>query len=93
MDNDEQKKLDRKVAAQEKLAKTFTSTTTPMKKRKIKSVAVKSRNGGMVELMKIKSQAKGGANIPAASRIYIYVQCPKEAKIETQPVYFDKVNS
>lgn len=91
MDNDEQRKLDRKAAAQEKIAKTFTPAHSVPKKRKLKAVPVKSRNGGMVELMKIKSQAKGPANVPAASRIYIYVQCPKESKIESQSLYFDKV--
>jgi hypothetical protein len=45
----------------------------------------------MVELMKIKSQAKGSASVPAASRIYIYVQGPKESKVESQSMYFDKV--
>lgn len=45
----------------------------------------------MVELMKIKSQAKGSASVPATSRIYIYVQGPKESKVESQSVYFDKV--
>jgi AN1-type zinc finger protein 1 len=92
LNNDEQRKLERKLAAQEQLAKTFSSSDTGSKKRKvIKSVPIKSKNGGMVELMKIKSQAKGNASIPASSRIYIYVQCPKESKLDSQSVYFDKV--
>ncbi|KAL9552860.1 hypothetical protein PS6_004230 [Mucor atramentarius] len=92
LDIDEQRKTDRKLAAQEKVAKTF--APQPTKKRKvIKSVPVKSKNGGMVELMKIKSQAKGSASVPVASRIYIYVQGPKESKVDSQSVYFDKKNS
>ncbi|KAI7896946.1 uncharacterized protein EV154DRAFT_491300 [Mucor mucedo] len=90
LNDDEDRKRDRKLAAQEKVAKTFTS---PTKKPKIKSVAVKSKNGGMVELMKIKSQAKGSASVPTSSRIYLYVQCPKESKLDFQSVYFDKLNS
>lgn len=90
LDIDEQRKTDRKLAAQEKVAKTF--APQPTKKRKvIKSVPVKSKNGGMVELMKIKSQAKGSASVPVASRIYIYVQGPKESRVDLQSVYFDKV--
>lgn len=89
MNDDEQRKLDRKIAAQEKVAKTFTPSES--KKRKLKSVPVKSKNGGMVELMKIKSQAKGSPSIPTTSRIYLYVQCPKDSKLEFQSVYFDKV--
>jgi hypothetical protein len=78
------------LAAQEQLAKTFSSDAN--KKRKmVKSVPAKSKNGGIVELMKIKSQAKGNASIPASCRIYIYVQCPKESKLDSQSVYFDKV--
>ncbi|KAF1800279.1 hypothetical protein V8B55DRAFT_1545979 [Mucor lusitanicus] len=92
LDTDEQRKMERKLAAQEKVAKTFTSQ--PTKKRKvITSVPVRSKNGGMVELMKIKSQAKGSPSVPAASRIYIYVQGPKESKVDSQSVYFDKKNS
>ncbi|CEP13158.1 hypothetical protein [Parasitella parasitica] len=92
LDTEEQRKIDRRLAAQEKLAKTF--VPQPPKKRKIiTAVPVKSKNGGMVELMKIKSQAKGSANVPASSRIYIYVQGPKESKVELQSVYFDKKNS
>lgn len=91
LDTDEQRKMERKLAAQEKVAKTFTSQ--PTKKRKvITSVPVRSKNGGMVELMKIKSQAKGSPSVPAASRIYIYVQGPKESKVDSQSVYFDKVS-
>ncbi|KAI8646191.1 hypothetical protein BD408DRAFT_410357 [Parasitella parasitica] len=89
---DEQRKIDRKIAAQEKLAKTF--VPQPPKKRKIiTAVPVKSKNGGMVELMKIKSQAKGSVSVPASSRIYIYIQGPKESKVELQSAYFDKKNS
>ncbi|KAG2205297.1 hypothetical protein INT46_009789 [Mucor plumbeus] len=92
LDTDEQRKIDRKLAAQEKVAKTF--APQPAKKNKIiKSVPVKSKNGGIVELMKIKSQAKGSASVPAASRIYIYVQGPKESKVESQSMYFDKKTS
>jgi hypothetical protein len=90
LNNDEQRKIDRKLAAQGKLAKTFHPITK--KQHKIKSVPVKSKNGGMVELMKIKQQAKGQANIPATSRIYIYIQCPKESKLDFQSAYFDKVS-
>lgn len=86
--NDEQRKLDRKTAAQEKLAKTFTSVLTPKKR----TAPITTKKGGMVELMKIKSQAKGQDNVPATCRIYIYVQHPKESKstVESIPVYFDK---
>lgn len=87
---DEQKKMNRKVAAQEKVAKTFSYTSEP-KRQKIKSVPIKSKNGGMVELMKMKSQAKGSASVPTTSRIYLYVQCPKGSTLELQSVYFDKV--
>lgn len=89
MGNDEQRKLDRKTAAQEKLAKTFTSVLTPKKR----TAPITTKKGGMVELMKIKSQAKGQDNVPATCRIYIYVQHPKESKstVESIPVYFDKV--
>ncbi|CAO3639786.1 unnamed protein product [Mucor hiemalis] len=86
--NDEQRKLDRKIAAQEKLAKTFAPVLAPKKR----TVPAKTKSGGMVELMKIKSQAKGLDNIPATSRIYIYVKHPRESKAseESLPVYFDK---
>lgn len=89
MGNDEQRKLDRKIAAQEKLAKTFAPVLAPKKR----AVPVKTKSGGMVELMKIKSQAKGLDNIPATNRIYIYVKHPQESKasVESLPVYFDKV--
>ncbi|KAI8051830.1 hypothetical protein BDF21DRAFT_432197 [Thamnidium elegans] len=89
---DEQKKMNRKVAAQEKVAKTFSYTSEP-KRQKIKSVPVKSKNGGMVELMKMKSQAKGSASVPTASRMYLYVQCPNGSTLESQSVYFDKKNT
>lgn len=71
------------------MAKTFSPT---LKKPKLKSVPVKTKNGGMVELMKIKSQAKGNPSVPTSSRIYLYVQCPKSSTLDSQSVYFDKVS-
>lgn len=91
MNTDEQKKIDRKLAAQEKLAKTFTPPTIVKKKKVIQSVPVKSKNGGMVELMKMKQQAKGSSNVPLSVRLYVYVQCPKESKTPSLTLYFDKV--
>lgn len=79
------------MAAQEQLSKTFSSDTNK-KRNVIRSVPAKSKNSGMVELMKMKSQAKGNASIPISSRIYIHVQCPKESKLDSQSVYFDKVS-
>ncbi|KAI9361029.1 hypothetical protein BD770DRAFT_471031 [Pilaira anomala] len=91
---DEQRKMKRKIDAQEKLAKTFTTTTTTEpKKTKLKTVPVKTKNGGMVELMKMKSQAKGSSSVPVTSRMYLYVQCPKASSLESQSVYFDKKSS
>lgn len=88
---DEQRKMKRKIEAQEKLAKTFSITTEP-KKTKLKTVLpVKTKHGGMVELMKMKSQAKGSSSVPVTSRMYLYVQCPKGSSLESQSVYFDKV--
>lgn len=83
--------MKRKIEAQEKLAKTFSITTEP-KKTKLKTVLpVKTKHGGMVELMKMKSQAKGSSSVPVTSRMYLYVQCPKGSSLESQSVYFDKV--
>ncbi|CEI87660.1 hypothetical protein RMCBS344292_02070 [Rhizopus microsporus] len=87
---DEKRKAERKLAAQEKVAKTFKVTTKIEKAQTIKPVPVKSKNGGMVELMKMKSQAKGDLSVPIASRLYIYVQCPKESFADSLSVFFDK---
>ncbi|KAI8082668.1 uncharacterized protein B0P05DRAFT_537948 [Gilbertella persicaria] len=93
LETDEKRKLERKLAAQEKLSKTFPMEAMNKKRKVIQSVLVKSKSGGMVELMKMKSQAKGTGSVPAASRIYLYIQCPKESKFDSLPMYFDKKNS
>lgn len=39
----------------------------------------------------MRTQAKGDSSIPPASRIYLYVQCPKTSNMDTLSVFFDKV--
>ncbi|KAI7878509.1 hypothetical protein K492DRAFT_208927 [Lichtheimia hyalospora FSU 10163] len=49
---------------------------------------VKKKVNPTIELMKMKSKAKGSASIPMASRIYLNIHWP--AKEESQPMFFDK---
>ncbi|CAO3630697.1 unnamed protein product [Cunninghamella echinulata] len=91
----------RRLAAQEKLAKTFnkassssstdnstilnkslSNTEPPSKKIKKGSPAI--------ELMKMKSKAKGVTSVPMASRLYLHIQFPKESNLSLQPMYLDK---
>lgn len=90
---DEKKRLERKLAAQEKVAKTLKLSGNITKQTTRTVVPAKSKTGGMVELMKMKSQAKGDSSVPVASRIYLYVQCPKSSNMDSMSVYFDKKNS
>ncbi|CAO3703626.1 unnamed protein product [Rhizopus stolonifer] len=90
---DEKKKLERKLAAQEKVAKTLKLSSNITKQTTRTVVPAKSKTGGMVELMKMKSQAKGDSSVPVASRIFLYVQCPKLSNMDSISVYFDKKNS
>ena len=39
----------------------------------------------------MKTQAKGDSSIPPASRMYLYVQCPKTSNMGSLSVFFDKV--
>ncbi|KAI8987507.1 hypothetical protein BDF20DRAFT_270494 [Mycotypha africana] len=99
--NREDRKLQRNLAAQEKLANTFVpntvsgrKTTTPGSvSQKINSTTTKKKSSSMVELMKIKAQAKGNPSIPPALRIYLYVQYPEETQLKEAPMYFDKKNT
>ncbi|KAG2218404.1 hypothetical protein INT45_011592 [Circinella minor] len=82
----------RKQAAQEKLSKTF----TPLKTTTISSTSSKKitkpigKKNIMVELMKMKSKAKGSSSIPLSARIYLNVEFPKECNRSNQPMFFDK---
>ncbi|KAI9485553.1 MAG: hypothetical protein EXX96DRAFT_12375 [Benjaminiella poitrasii] len=95
----EQKKIDKKLMAQEKLAKTFhqhKSAAAISTTAKVKKVKTNTKTGGMIELMKMKSQAKNvGASVPITSRIYLYVRKPnfKEPKNSLLPLYLDKKNT
>ncbi|KAI8992212.1 hypothetical protein BDB01DRAFT_777510 [Pilobolus umbonatus] len=81
-------KSERKNAAEQKITKIFgdrpSAVTKPVKPRVMTPMARK------VEMMKIKSKAKGLSSIPQASRIYLNIQPPKESNMATQPVYLDK---
>ncbi|KAI8139732.1 hypothetical protein BJV82DRAFT_242346 [Fennellomyces sp. T-0311] len=78
----------RKQAAQEKLSKTFTASkpTTGTAKKVVKPV----KKNTMIELMKMKSKAKGSSSIPLSSRLYLHVQFPKECNRASLPMFFDK---
>ncbi|KAI7902597.1 uncharacterized protein BX663DRAFT_509784 [Cokeromyces recurvatus] len=92
LNENEQKKQDRKLAAQEKLSKTFHHNKPLVESSlKIKKAIVSKKPGGIVELMKMKSQAKGieGSSIPIHSRIYLYVS----SKDSTRPVFLNKKTS
>ncbi|KAI8369658.1 hypothetical protein BD560DRAFT_397425 [Blakeslea trispora] len=87
---EETRTREKKLATQALLAKTF---ATEPKQKITKRVPAQGKNGGMVELMKIKSKAKGVTSVPATSRIYLYIQCPQEANMDSLTMYFDKKHS
>ncbi|KAI8099891.1 uncharacterized protein BX664DRAFT_322341 [Halteromyces radiatus] len=85
-------KEERKLAAQEKLAKTYKHTTTTT--RSSSSSNLKRKVNPVVEMMKIKAKAKGLASVPMASRLYLYIKFPEDANLSQleQPMYLDKYN-
>ncbi|KAI9246270.1 hypothetical protein BDA99DRAFT_267410 [Phascolomyces articulosus] len=87
---DVDEKETRKQAAQEKLNKTFAlqKTTASLSSKKVTKPGAKKNT--MVELMKMKSKAKGSTSIPLSARIYLNVEFPKECNRPAQPMYFDK---
>ncbi|KAI8388129.1 uncharacterized protein BYT42DRAFT_223382 [Radiomyces spectabilis] len=88
---DEERKVQRREAAQEKLAKTFKPPpSSPVTQRKANRDTAQKKNT-MVEMMKIKAKAKGLTSVPLNSRIYLYVHFPKETHTEPQPMFFDKL--
>ncbi|CAO3643447.1 unnamed protein product [Cunninghamella blakesleeana] len=93
---EEDQKEMRRLAAQEQLAKTFgkSASSSTIKHTSVSNnepPTKKVKKGSpMVELMKIKSKAKGINSVPMASRLYLYIQFPKESKLSLQPMYFDK---
>ncbi|KAG0738028.1 hypothetical protein G6F57_012627 [Rhizopus arrhizus] len=90
---DEKRKLERKLAAQEKMAKTLKLPDSSTRQKIIKPIPAKSKKGSIVELMKMRTQAKGDSSIPPASRMYLYVQCPKTSNMGSLSVFFDKKSS
>ncbi|KAI8335185.1 hypothetical protein BC941DRAFT_431495 [Chlamydoabsidia padenii] len=83
-------KESRRLAAKEKLAKTFTSppSSTGNTAKKPKKVNLK------VELMKIKAKAKGLTAVPMESRLYLRINFPNDSIFsgQQQPMYLDKFN-
>lgn len=73
------------------MAKILRLPDSSTKQKIIKPIPAKSKKGSIVELMKMRTQAKGDSSIPPASRIYLYVQCPKTSNMDTLSVFFDKV--
>ncbi|KAI9319149.1 hypothetical protein BX666DRAFT_1430198 [Dichotomocladium elegans] len=63
----------------------------PQKVQKKPSLAAKKKMNPTVELMKMKSKAKGQASLPLTSRIYLYVTYPQEhSQPADLPMFFDK---
>ncbi|KAI9282176.1 hypothetical protein BY458DRAFT_486498 [Sporodiniella umbellata] len=88
----EKRKLERKAAAQEQVAKVFKLPNQPAKDKTI-APSTKTNTGNMVELMKLKSKAKGDPSVSVTSRIYLYTEFPSSSKMERVCVYFDKSKS
>ncbi|KAL1931692.1 hypothetical protein VTP01DRAFT_9835 [Rhizomucor pusillus] len=67
-------------------------TTEYLKEDRHRKAAPVEKPRGIVEWMKIKSKAKGPSSIPLDSRLYLYVDFPKETGMEQQPMFFDKTS-
>lgn len=73
------------------MAKTLKLPDSSTRQKIIKPIPAKGKKGSIVELMKMRTQAKGDSSIPPASRMYLYVQCPKTSNMGSLSVFFDKV--
>ncbi|CAO3598944.1 unnamed protein product [Absidia cylindrospora] len=84
----------RRLAAKEKLAKTFKPSPSIPTTVKSTSVTGTKKSSPMVELMKIKAKAKGLTSVPMASRMYLYIEFPQDSIFAGQqkPMYLDKYN-